>query len=165
MSFRDRLVFDPKEGTYHDGAMRYMFLKPEALMGILKAVPPETRPKVLEAMAESVFVAGGKSAQTYQGQGAKAAQALLEVIGETAGQLGWGRWKLTLSDTTLSVEVENSPFVYGHGPSETPVCAPIRGMLRAVSGLIFGTPTTVRETACAATGASTCRFIAQPKEV
>ncbi|PTQ75323.1 V4R domain-containing protein [Celeribacter persicus] len=165
MSFRDRLSYAPDAGTYHDGAMRYMFIKPEAVMGILHALPPELRPTVMEAMAESVFVNGGKSAQTYKAQGAEAAQALLDVIRETSGQLGWGHWTLTLTGAALTVEVENSPFAEGFGPSDIPVCAPIRGMLRAVSGMIFGTPCEVTETACAAMGATRCTFIAKPKEV
>lgn len=168
MSFRDRLEFNAEQGTYHDGDMRYMFIKPEALMGILHALPAEQRPAVLSAMADSVFVAGGKSAQTYQAQGAEAAQKLLAVIQETSGQLGWGKWSLALTETELTVHVKNSPFASGHGPSEVPVCAPIVGMLRAVSQIIFGTPTTVSETTCAAMksddGTSYCTFIAAPKE-
>ena len=49
MSFRDRVAYDAEAGTYHDGTMRYMFIKPEALMGIALAMPAEQRPAVIDA--------------------------------------------------------------------------------------------------------------------
>jgi len=161
MSFRDRLVFDETNGTYHDGAMRYMFIKPEAVMHIALEMPEDQRPAVFEAMARSVFKNGGKSAQTYQQAGAVNPEDLLAVIRETAGQLGWGKWTTELVEGRLRVTVANSPFVMGYGASDTPVCAPILGMLRAVSGMVLGGPTDVQEVQCAATGADSCLFEAQ----
>lgn len=161
MTFRDRLTFDAKAGTYHDSGMRYIFLKPEALMGIALEMPEVTRPTIFEAMIRTVIKQGGKSAQAYKAAGAADPQALLSVIRETAGQLGWGRWSSTLGET-LTVTVEGSPFAYGYGPSDVPVCAPIKGMLTAVSGMIFAAPTVVEETACASMGAPACTFVAKP---
>lgn len=164
MSFRDRLVYDEDAGTYHDGAMRYMFIKPEALMGIAHAMPMDQRGTVLEAMADSVFQAGGKSARTYHSAGADDAEKLLSVIRETAGQLGWGKWTTAIDGDTLTVTIENSPFVFGYGRADVPVCTPIKGMLRAVSAMTLGGPTVVEETQCAAGGADRCIFIAKKIE-
>ena len=168
MSFKSRLSYDAAAGTYYDGDMRYIYIKPEAVMGILHALPAEMHPQVLDAMAESVFVNGGKSAQSYRAQGATEAQALLDVIEETSGQLGCGDWTLDFTEERLEVRVIKSPFADGHGPSEYPVCAPIVGMLRAVSAIIFGTKTTVTETQCAAQLAPSvppvCIFVAVPEK-
>ncbi len=162
MTFRDRLAYDADAGTYHDGAMRYIFLKPEALMGVVLQMPEDQRPAVLEAMARSIFLNGGKSAKSYEAAGATAAADLLAVICSTAGQLGWGKWSATLDDTALRLSVEGSPFAAAYGPSDTPVCAPITGMLRAVSGMVFGVPTQVEELTCAAMSAPLCTFEARP---
>lgn len=161
MSFRDRVAFDAEAGTYFDGAMRYIYIKPEALMGIALAMPEDQRGAVLEAMAESVFINGGKSAKTYQESGAADGEALLAVIRETAPQLGWGSWSTVVDGDELTVTVKGSPFAMGYGAADHPVCAPILGMLRAVSPVVLGGPTEVRETACAAMGAEACTFTAR----
>ena len=161
MSFRDRLSYDAEAGTYFDGDMRYIFIKPEAVMGIVLEMPAEQRPAVFEAMIRSVFTNGGKSAQSYKDAGAGASEALLAVIRETSGQLGWGDWDTVLTEDSLSVTVRNSPFAAGYGASDVPVCALIVGMLTAVSGMIFSAPTHVTETTCAATGAGVCQFEAR----
>lgn len=161
MSFCDRLSYDAKAGTYFDGNMRYIFIKPEAVMGIILEMTPEQRPAVFEAMIRSVFTNGGKSAQSYKDAGAGASEALLSVIRETSGQLGWGDWDTVLTEESLGVTVRSSPFAAGYGASDVPVCALIVGMLTAVSGMIFGAPTCVTETTCSAMGAEVCRFEAQ----
>ncbi|QEW23127.1 V4R domain protein (plasmid) [Paracoccaceae bacterium] len=161
MSFRDRVAFDPQAGTYFDGAMRYIFIKPEALMGIALALPEDQRGAVLEAMADSVFINGGKSARTYQDAGAADGEALLAVIRETAPQLGWGSWTTQVDGDVLTVTVAGSPFAMGYGPADRPVCTPILGMLRAVSPVVLGGPVEVMETACAAMGAAACTFTAR----
>lgn len=161
MTFRDRLHYDAAAGTYHDSGMRYIFIKPEAFMGIALEMPEDQRPAVFEAMIRTVIRNGGKSAQAYRAAGAADPQALLGVIRETAGQLGWGRWETALSDGALVVTVRDSPFAAGYGASGVPVCAPITGMLTAVSGMIWDAPTVVQERACAAMGAAACVFEAR----
>lgn len=158
MSFRDRLTFDPNAGTYHDGDMRYIFIKPQAFMGVALEMPPDQRPDVFQAMIRTIIANGGKSAQAYRAAGATDPHALLAVIRETAGQLGWGRWDSDLDADRLIVTVHGSPFAEGYGPANQPVCAPIQGMLTAVAGMIFDTPATVTETQCTAMGAPCCRF-------
>jgi len=157
-SFRERLVFDPTRGEYRDGDIRYMMIRPDALMGMIGELPEAMRPLVLEAFARSIRRAGGRSARSYQAAGAADATALLAVIEETAPQLGWGRWQLQRTQDGLALTVENSPFAAGAGPAAHPVCAPIRGMLAAVGELVMGETVAVKETACAATGAPCCRF-------
>ncbi|MFC3167795.1 V4R domain-containing protein [Paracoccus fontiphilus] len=162
MTFRDRLHYDAGAGTYHDSSMRYIFIKPEAFMGVALEMPADQRPAVFEAMIRTVIRNGGKSAQAYKAAGAADPGALLAVIRETAGQLGWGRWESDLGPDRLTVTVHGSPFAAGYGASDLPVCAPITGMLTAVSGMIFDAPTVVRERECAATGAPACVFEACP---
>lgn len=155
--FRDRLEFDPQRGEYRDGGIRYMMIRPDALMGMIAELPPEMRVHALDAFARSIRRFGGRSAHAYRNAGAAEADALLRVIEDTAPQLGWGRWRIRAEADGLEVTVENSPFAAGAGPSAHPVCTPILGMLMAVGEMTHG-PVRVEETACAATGASCCRF-------
>jgi uncharacterized protein len=157
-NFRDRLRFDAERGEYRDGDIRYMMIRPDALMGMIAELPEAMRPAALEAFARSIWRAGGRSARSYQAAGAADAAALLAVIEQTAPQLGWGRWRLESNGDGIALSVENSPFVAGAGPGPHPVCAPIRGMLTAVGEMVLGEAVAVTETACAATGASCCRF-------
>jgi uncharacterized protein len=158
-TFRDRLVWDMDRGEIHDRDIPYLLIRPDSLMGIFRFLPDADRPAAFEAFVLSITHHGRSSAQNYQTLGANQADALLATIQETAPQLGWGRWTLAPTGPDgLSLSVENSPFASGYGASDVPVCAPIRGMLQAVGGLIFGVDVTARETACAATGASCCTF-------
>ena len=162
MSFRDRLEYDAEAGTCHDSGMRYIFVKPEAFMGVALEMSEDQRPAVFEAMIRAVIKKGGKSAQAYKAAGAADPQALLAVIRKNGGPAWLGRWTSELTADTLRVTAHGSPFAAGYGASDVPVCAPIRGMLTAVSGMIFNTPTMVDEVQCAATGATCCFFEARP---
>lgn len=158
--FLNRLAFDPEAGTLRDGEIRYLMIRDDTLMGLFKHLPEPARTAAFTALAESTFEFGSRSAAKYRASGAAGA-ALLDVIVETAPQLGWGVWSFTERATDrLTLEVRNSPFVSGHGPSAVPVCAPIAGMLRAVSGMVLDCPTAVAESACAAQGGVVCRFTA-----
>ncbi len=158
-TFRDRLEFDAERGEYLDNGIRYMMIRPDALMGILHELDETHRQPVLEAFARSITRAGSKSAQAYQGMGAADADALTATIQATAPELGWGRWRLSRVENGLDLSVENSPFVEGYGPHQEPVCYPIVGMLRAVGRMVLGGDVNVAEIACAAADEETvCRF-------
>ncbi len=152
---RERLSFDAKRGEYRDGDIRYMMIRPDALMGLFAELPPPARGDALAAFARSVRRFGGRSARSYP---AADAQALLEVIAATAPELGWGVWDLRRVGEELALKVDNSPFAAGAGRSDEPVCAPIAGMLTAVGEMALGGPVTVAETQCVAAGAPCCRF-------
>lgn len=149
-----RFEHDPELGEWRDGAIRYMMIRPDALMGVIAEMPEAMRPHAMEAFARAITRAGGHSARTYRDSGA---DDLLRTIEATAPELGWGRWTLRPTDDGLALEVANSPFAAGAGRSPHPVCAPIRGMLAAIGEMTLG-DVTVEETACAATGSPCCRF-------
>ncbi len=161
-NFRARLAYDHAAGEYRDGALRYMLIRPEALMGLIAELPEAARPAALEAFARALHRVGGGSARTYRAAGAATPEALLATIAATAPQLGWGRWEIARDGAGLTVAVRNSPFAAGAGPAAGPVCAPIRGMLRAVGEMALGTPVVTEETECAAAGAPCCRFTVTP---
>ncbi len=158
MSFRERLVFDAERGEYRDGAIRYMMIRPDALMGILAEMPEAMRPEMLAAFARSITRHGGRSAQAYREAGAVAPEQMIATIAATAPELGWGTWDLRLGDGRIDLDVRNSPFVVGHGPGSAPVCHPIAGMLGAVGPMVLGCEVRVSETQCACMGHAMCRF-------
>src|SRR3546814_19959304 len=59
--------------------------------------------------------------------------------GEFAAWLGWGRWFVAyLENGNVEVIVRHSPFAYGIGCCDRPVCGPIAGVLRAVPLVALG---------------------------
>lgn len=161
--FRDRLDFRTGEGTILGGPRRYLMLRPEALMGIFARLEGPARDAALEAFAASILEQGGDSARAYRASGG-AGSDLARVVAETAPDLGWGVWTVRQFPSRLVVEVANSPFAAGFGHSPAPVCHAIRGMVRAVAGLVLGGSVTALESACAACGAPACRFEARAQE-
>jgi predicted hydrocarbon binding protein len=74
-----------------------------------------------------------------------------------------GRGTLALKRLTaseLTVSVRRSAIAEAYGPSAAPVCHLIRGVLESLAAATFGRPSIVVETACVATGAEACRFVA-----
>lgn len=161
LPFKDRLAWDAAAGSILDETRRYMLLRPEALMGVLRRLPTDARMEALAALEASIFEQGSDSARAYQRHGGEGA-SLAHLVAETAPQLGWGLWRFDIGDGMITLEVRNSPFAAGFGPAGHPVCHGIVGMVRAVSTLVFGRAAVARETACAAMGAPACRFEANP---
>lgn len=162
-SFRERLVFDDGNGALMDQTRRYMLIRPEALMGLFRRLPEPSRRQALEAFAESIVEQGSDSARAYAAMDG-GGPALARTVAATARQLGWGIWTFDLGSDSIRLTVRNSPFAAGFGPSDTPVCHPILGMVEAVSTMILGRPPQVRETDCAACGSACCRFEAHLPE-
>jgi predicted hydrocarbon binding protein len=120
------------------------------------------RDEALAALAAAVAEAGGRSAARYRAMTPDGPAALLGVFAETAAQLGWGVWTFAQPATgELSLDVANSPFAAGFGPSAAPVCAAIAGMAGTIAATILGRPAVAQETRCAAAGAPSCRFLAR----
>ena len=156
-SFRERLTLDPDAGAWFDQTRRYMLIRPEALMGIFRRLPQAERALALTALQDSVFEQGSDSARAYRAMGGTG-ETLLGVIETSAPELGWGRWSFTREGGLLRLEVRNSPFAQGFGPSDTPVCAAISGMVRAVATLVFERPAAAREVQCVSMGHEFCLF-------
>ena len=131
------------------GSNRYILMRPDALMGLFTRLEANDRLLALRAFALSVAEHGGKSTASYAGTGFSESRKLISAITEAAPQLGWGQWTLNLKHSGLNLSVYNSPFVAGFGHSEHPVCAPICGMLTAISEQIFGQSISVIESQCA----------------
>lgn len=167
MPLRERLSW--QGGAVHDGPRRYLMMRPDVLMGALAALDDAARAALLTAWAESTRLHGGASLQAYAQQVGGDAQALMAATTAAAADLGWGAWTLRPQPWGLSLQVAGSPFAEGWRtaaglPATAPVCAPVRGMLTALAGLLPGGPLRVDEVHCAATqadGACQCRFEAR----
>ena len=158
-SFRDRLVFDPARGEYRDGAIRYMMIRNDALMGLFAELLPEQRLGALAALGRSIREHGGRSAAAYQAMGATDAARMMRTIAETAPQLGWGTWRFRPEPPAMILEVENSPFSAAAAGSAHPVCHAITGMLTAIGPMLLGGPADAVEQRCAARdGGTSCQF-------
>jgi hypothetical protein len=164
---RERLHWH--DGAVHDGPRRYLMMRPDVLMGAVAALDDGARAALLAAWASSTQRHGGASLQAYAQQVGGDAHALMAATSAAAADLGWGDWALRPEPWGLSLQVAGSPFVDGWRsaagvPAAGPVCAPIRGMLAALAGLLTGGVVQVDEVNCAATqadGACHCRFEAR----
>ncbi|BDB26306.1 4-vinyl reductase [Cupriavidus sp. P-10] len=159
-----RLEFDTVRGEVRDQDRRYLLMRPDVLMGMLRLLDGAVRRDVLAAFAESTARHGRRSILAYlAGLGAGGGESLQDLICQTSPALGWGRWDFERHGECLVLNVFNSPFAAGYGPSSQPVCAPIAGMFRTIAAIVLERPVQVEETACAAMeGHATCRFVARP---
>jgi len=150
--------------TQGDSEVRYLRLRADTLMGLFRHLPEPARGEALAALVRSTAEHGGDSARRYLQASGGDVTALLVMVEKKAAELGWGRWRFVMRDSTqLQLEVADSPFAAAYGAADTEVCAPITGMLQAVAALVLGVACEVREVQCGARGAATCRFEARAR--
>jgi predicted hydrocarbon binding protein len=155
-SFRERLTWHADVGEVRDGDIRYMLIRPDALMAVFAQLEPAARDAAFAAFHNSITAFGARSAATYVSD---RGPPLIEVVAETAPQLGWGRMALEKTAHGYNVTVTNSPFAAGIGTADRPVCTPITGMLQAVGKMMTGADVQVAETHCTAQdGLGPCCF-------
>jgi predicted hydrocarbon binding protein len=157
-AFWDRIRINESDGTIFDGDRRYLLMRPDVLMGMLHELPATLRDQVLSALAASTYKNGGKSIAAYLHSNGHA--QLQQSVIDGAAAFGWGVWRITHFARSAELEVDNSPFAAGHGPSGTPVCAPIGGIFHSLAQALMGGEVQVTETQCTAHGGDRCRFIA-----
>lgn len=148
------------DGALHSGDIRYVLVRADGLMGCFKTDAACTTLPMYTQIESSFCEFGGKSTQQYADNLGEDHQALLKKIEQTAPQLGWGKWTLSLfmSEKKLTLSVDNSPFSAGYGHVNFAVCAPISGMLKGLAQKIFMRPVTCNEHRCSAMGGKVCEF-------
>lgn len=159
-TFWDRIRIDESAGTIVDDDRRYLLMRPDVLMGMLRELPAGLHGTVLSALAASAHRNGGKSVTAYLES--VGPERLQQSVIDGAAAFGWGRWRITERDGNTELEVENSPFAAGYGPSALPVCAPVNGIFHSLACALTGGDVHVTETRCAAQGGTHCHFIARP---
>lgn len=157
--FWERITLDEESGAVYDGNRRYLVMRPDVLMGMVRALAPTVQEQVLTAFYLSAFEQGGKSVSAYQSEDGM--DRLQEIVVQGAEALGWGKWVVSAHEQGLGLQVHNSPFAAGYGQSDVPVCAPVKGIFRSLAEKVLGASVTVEETSCAAQGHGNCCFVAR----
>lgn len=158
MRLAQRLTFDTERGEIRDQTRRYLMLRADVLMGMLRRLDQPARQAALGAFAAAVAEHGQDSVLAYLDHLDGDRDRLLIAMQEAAADLGWGRWRFERVAGTLRLTVENSPFAAGFGASHEAVCAPIAGMLQAIGAVVFEADAASTELRCAAAGAAACVF-------
>lgn len=139
------------------GGARYLLIRPETLVELQKAVEGALGERAAACIAAGGRAGGARATAALDGTTEERVRRLLRI----GGEIGWGEFALErLTATELAVSVRRSAVAEAYGPSTAPVCHLIRGVLESLAAAAFGRPATVVETACAAMGASACRFVA-----
>ena len=138
---------------------RYLLIRPETLVALQRAAEAAIGDPAGEVLAAGGRAGGARAVRGLAGSPRQRIERLLAM----GSAIGWGVFALeTATATSFVVTVSRSPFAEAYGESARPVCHLTRGVLEALATSVFGTPWSVRETACAATGAARCRFEAAP---
>ena len=147
---------DDEAGALSIGGARYLLIRPETLAVLQKSGRGGARTRARpSASSAGGRAGGGRASASLSGSGEDTVRRLME----TGGAIGWGAFTLErLTAETMVVIVRRSPFAEAYGPSASPVCHLIRGVLEALAAATLAGAPSVVETACAAVGADACRF-------
>jgi hypothetical protein len=153
------LKHDHGSGEIFDDGIRYILIRPDVLMGVADSSGGIALNVFLKALENSAFRNVQDSFAQYRSDGRFSDTDVLDSTCRIAATLGWGLWTANRQeDGSTIVEVPNSPFAAGFGPSAEVVCAPIVGILKAVALAQSAAAQEVREVCCVARGDTTCRF-------
>jgi hypothetical protein len=134
-----------------DGAIRYLTIRADVLMGLAEEWPGGDAQQFVAALERSVLRHSRDSFVQYQSTGRLGGDDFLAAATEIAAQLGWGTWRIEAVDSVRRrIVVRSSPFAAGFGPSAHPVCGAICGALQAMVSVGYGRDVEVTETSCAA---------------
>ena len=151
------LAHEPGVLSYRGG--RYLLIRPETLAALQHAIEMALGDRAGDCFAAGGRAGGGRAVSQLDGAPADRIARLLAM----GSAIGWGEFHLeTLDAARLVVTVRRSPFAEAYGRATAPVCHLTRGVLESLTASAFGTPWSVSESACAATGAPACRFDAFP---
>jgi predicted hydrocarbon binding protein len=146
---------DDGAGALAIGEARYLLIRPETLAALQKAAETALGPRAAECFAAGGRAGGGKASASLFGSREDRVRRLMD----TGTAIGWGAFALErLTAEAMVVMVHRSPFAEAYGPSTTPVCHLIRGVLEALAAVTLAGAPSVVETACVAMGADACRF-------
>src|SRR4051794_6592468 len=117
-TFRQRLQW-ADNGSIHDGDIRYLLLRTDSLMGIFKRLDPTLRMPAFQAFGQSLAENGRKSLESRMRRMNLSGAQLYEDLARSSGaHLGWGIWTYRRTRRKqFEVDVANSPFPHGYGPS------------------------------------------------
>lgn len=157
MQARD-ISWIPADGALFQGDIRYVLMRPDVVMGILRHVDDPAA--VIEAMRLSASEHAINSFNSYQQSGAVGNSDPIAHCCDMAGKLGWGSWTIVeKSANRYVVQVVNSAFALASSDAGQPVCGFIAGVLHAVAVSDGHTGAQVEETACVAQGSDCCRVV------
>ena len=153
--------FNPEKGGLFYQDVRYLLIRPETLAVFQKATEKELGERASEILYESGAQGGTLSAKRYRELFNLSDKESVGFMIRMGARIGWGRFELERFDTSpknLVVNVYHSPFAEAYGPSSSPVCHFIRGVLSGIASVVFGQAVKSTESACLARGDSCCRF-------
>jgi predicted hydrocarbon binding protein len=155
------LQFNSEKGGLFYNEVRYLLIRPETLITFQKAIEKELGEGASQILFQSGFQGGTLSSKRYREVFGLSDEEIIRFMIEMGPQIGWGRFELEKFDPSeriLVVKVYHSPFAEAHGPSTTPVCHFIRGVLGGMASVVFRREAVAQESTCLSRGDRYCRF-------
>ena len=155
------LCFAPEKGGLFYKEVRYLLIRPEVLVTFQKEIEKELGERADRILFQSGFQGGSLSSKRYREVFNFSHEEIVRFMIEMGPQIGWGRFELERFDPGnkyLSVKVYHSPFAEAYGPSRTPVCHFIRGVLTGMVSVVFDKESELNEILCLAKGDPFCKF-------
>ncbi len=151
----------PEKGGLYYKEVRYLLIRPETLVAFQKGTEREIGEKASQILYRSGFEGGTLSSRRYREIFGFSDEKIIRFMIEMGPRIGWGRFVLEDFDPLkkhLAVAVYHSPFAQAYGPSFSPVCHLIRGVVGGMASVVFSGEIEAKEPACLAKGDESCKF-------
>ena len=155
----EEISYDKKSGGWYYKDIRYLFIRPETIVGIQKKVN-EICGEAKEALFSGGYTGGKLSAEKFTKELGLSEEEILAFMCYMGTQLGWGRMEWELHEEKFVIRVHNSPFAEAYGKSDEGVCHLIEGVFAGVGEIIFGKAVS-EERLCKAKGDAYCEIVVE----
>lgn len=160
-SIIDQLVYDSASGALSYRDVRYVFIRPETIIGFQKTVEKHSRKAARDALFQGGYQGGYLSAKKFKEMQNLSNTETIDFMMSMGAQIGWGHFDMIdydFKNHKLQIRVKNSAFAEAYGDATEGVCHLINGVLSGLATVLFGQKCMGSETACLAKGDAHCIF-------
>jgi predicted hydrocarbon binding protein len=162
----ESLSFEPDEGKLHLQGLRYLLMRPGMVAEIQKALESRLPEAVEEILCHSAQNEGLVLASRLKEVFSYSPEQVLSSLAFMLAESGWGAISvqmLNAESMEMVVKIRESPFAEEYGPSVTPVCHLLLGLLQGVGMALFECDVDGQEVQCAAKGDASCLIVVSGK--
>jgi len=162
----ESISFEPEAGKLTLQGLRYILIRPGLISEIQKALETYLPDAVQEILANSAQNEGVVLASRLKEVFNYSEEQVLSSLAFLLGESGWGAVSvqmINLERMELVVKIRESPFAEEYGPSVTPVCHLLLGLLRGIGIGLFDCAVDGQEVQCVAKGDAACLMVISGK--
>jgi predicted hydrocarbon binding protein len=162
----ESIAFEAEEGKLSLQGLRYLLVRPGMLSELQRSLETLVPNDVAQIFSDAGQNEGIVLASRLREVFSYSEEQVLSSLAFMLGEAGWGAISVQMVNLETSefvLKVQASPFAEEYGPSVTPVCHLLLGLIRGAGMVIFESEVDGQEVQCAGKGDPACLIVVSAK--